>query len=426
MAAALALALAAGAVTAARQAGRAGPREVPTTQVRRGRLELHAYATGELRPSRSGMLVAPSVAGTLQIVRLAQTGTRVQAGEVVCEFDPSEQEYNLEQSRSELLQAEQEGVKIKADAAVQAAQDQVALLAARFALRRAELEVSRNELVSAIDAQKNLLSLEEAKRRLEQLGQDVRSRQASSVASLAVADEKRKRARLGLQQAQQNIENMTLRAPIGGLVSLKENMDSTGGFFTTGMVLPEYREGDLVQPGRMVAEVLATEDMEILAKINENDRANLDPGQAVEVQVDAVPGKRFTGKIKTVAGLAARRFWGGDGAKKFDVTFSIDRPDSAIRPGATAQVTIAGQAVKDALYVPRQALFEKEGKPIVYVRDGAGFQPREVKIVHRTESHAVVDGLREGTEVALVSPEEAEKKPAATSGPPGAAMGGAR
>ncbi|PYQ19391.1 MAG: hypothetical protein DMF81_22075, partial [Acidobacteria bacterium] len=219
MAAALALALAAGAVTAARQAGRAGPREVPTTHVRRGRLELHAYATGELRPSRSGMLVAPSVAGTLQIVRLAQTGTRVQAGEVVCEFDPSEQEYNLEQSRSELLQAEQEGVKIKADAAVQAAQDQVALLAARFALRRAELEVSRNELVSAIDAQKNLLSLEEAKRRLEQLGQDVRSRQASSVASLAVADEKRKRARLGLQQAQQNIENMTLRAPIGGLVS---------------------------------------------------------------------------------------------------------------------------------------------------------------------------------------------------------------
>src|SRR4051812_39994776 len=76
-------------------------------------------------------------------------GTQRRAGEkgdLVMEFDPSEQRYKLEQNRSELLQAEQEIAKAKADAAVVAAQDKVALLKARFDVRRAELDVQKNEL----------------------------------------------------------------------------------------------------------------------------------------------------------------------------------------------------------------------------------------------------------------------------------------
>ena len=63
-------------------------------------------------------------------------------GDIVIEFDPSEQHYKLEQNRSELLQAEQEITKAKADAAVLAAQDKVALLKARYNVRRAELDVA--------------------------------------------------------------------------------------------------------------------------------------------------------------------------------------------------------------------------------------------------------------------------------------------
>ena len=59
-------------------------------------------------------------------------------------------------------------------------QDQVDLLTARFGVRRSELEVKRNELLSSIDAKKNELSLEEAKRRLQQLESDIKSRQAQS------------------------------------------------------------------------------------------------------------------------------------------------------------------------------------------------------------------------------------------------------
>jgi multidrug efflux pump subunit AcrA (membrane-fusion protein) len=127
---------------------------VPTTRVQKGTLELDINTVAELHTPHSSMVVAPSVSGTLQIIHLLKTGTAVKAGDVVVEFDPSEQEFNLEQSRSQLEEAEQEITKAKADGEVKAAEDKVALLKAKFDVRSAELEVSRNELVSEIDAKR--------------------------------------------------------------------------------------------------------------------------------------------------------------------------------------------------------------------------------------------------------------------------------
>src|SRR4029077_15594718 len=159
---------------------------IPTARVERGDLQIDVFTSGELRAPHSAPLIAPSVNGTLQIVSMASTGTAVKVGDTIVQFDPSEQEYNFEQSQSQLRQAEQDIAKAKADAAVQAAKDETDLLTARFDVRRAELEVGRNELVSSIDAQKNDLALQEAKRKLAQLEQDVRSRAASGEAGINV------------------------------------------------------------------------------------------------------------------------------------------------------------------------------------------------------------------------------------------------
>src|ERR1051325_2774943 len=85
-------------------------KQLPTARVKRGTLEIKVYSTGELRPTKSISLMAPPVAGggALQIVTLLKTGTRVKPGDVVVEFDPSEQEYKLEQARSEVSEAEQQ------------------------------------------------------------------------------------------------------------------------------------------------------------------------------------------------------------------------------------------------------------------------------------------------------------------------------
>jgi hypothetical protein len=76
------------------------------------------------------------------------------------------------------------------------------------------------------------------------------------------------------------------------------------------------------------------------------------------------------------------------------------------------------------LIVPRQALFEIDGKPTVYVRAGGAeaFTPKQIKILHRTETQIAIEGLDEGVEVALVDPVAAMKLNGASttsSGPMG-------
>lgn len=402
---AVALLLGVAAVLSARQFG-AVARSVPVTRVLRGTLAVDIHTIGELRTPHSSTLVAPSVNGTLQIVRISKTGTAVKAGDIVVEFDPSEQEYNLEQSRSQMAEAEQEIVKAKADTAVKEAEDKVALLKARFDVRRAELEVGRNELVGEIDAKKNVLALDQARRKLEQLQQDIQSRSKSSASSLTLLEEKRKTALLGTQVAQRNIENMQLKAPIDGLVALKENADAAMGQMFWGMTLPEFREGDLVFPGRFVADVLDITQMEVAAKVYENDRPSLTVGQAAEIRVDSEPQTVLAAKVKSIAGMTSRSDFGSGVIRRFDVTFELLNRSADIRPGISTQILVRGTPLKDQLSLPSQCLFEKDGRQVIYVRHGSDFVATEPVIKLKTESRIVVEKLPEGAEVALVDPEQ--------------------
>lgn len=379
--------------------------DVPVGTVKRGDLAMRVIVTGELRASHSQMLTAPPIGGgALQITHLVHTGAAVKKGDLVIEFDPAEQKYNLEQQRSELLQAEQEITKAKADAAVVAAQDKVALLKARFDVRRAELDVQKNELVSAIDAQKNNLALEGAKRVLAELEQDVKSRSASNRATISLAQEKRNKAKLAMDQAQGNIEKMRVTAPMDGLIALEKNEGAAGGIFFSGMTLPEYHEGDQVEPGRTVGQVIDPSDLELAAKVGELERDNIKLDEAVDLELDALPGEIFHGMVKTLGSSNTRMFWDEDSGTKFEVSVKLTGVDSRMRPGMTAQVFINGDTQKNVLYIPRQALFLKDGKRIVYMRNGNNFDPREVKVQAENESRAAIAGLGAGTEIALIDP----------------------
>jgi HlyD family secretion protein len=398
---------------------------VPTAGVARGPLKVTIHATGELRAGRTMTLVTPPVGGMLRVVSMKTTGMPVKSGEVVMEFDPADQEYALEQAKSELAEAEQEIVKMKADAEVQKAQDDVAMLTARFDVRRAELEASGNELIPAVDAQKNQLSLEEARRRLAQLEEDVKSRAATNVASLAVVQEKRNKAVMGMQRAQQQIESLVLRAPMDGTVSVKENRDGLM-MFGPGMVIPEYRQGDSVWPGRPVADVIESGKMEVRAKIAESDRTNITSGQPATLYVDTLPDEKFVVRVGSLSGLAARAQWyeSATVTRLFDVSFQFETPDPRLKAGASARVVIEGKEIPDALHVPRQAVLEKNGKTHVFVKTGDRFEQREVKVEHLTESRAAITGVAEGTEVALSDPTLA--RPASSSSSPTLPAAGSR
>ena len=124
--------------------------QLPTTTIARSPLKLTVYANGEVRAGRTATLVAPPAGGTLRLVTLRSTGTNVKAGDVVFEIDPADQEFALAQARSEMAEAEQQIVKTKADSAVQAAEDTVALLTAGYDVRRGELDSAANDKAAAL------------------------------------------------------------------------------------------------------------------------------------------------------------------------------------------------------------------------------------------------------------------------------------
>jgi multidrug efflux pump subunit AcrA (membrane-fusion protein) len=379
--------------------------EIPLAEVKRGDIDLQVHATGELRASHAIMLTAPAVGGdSLQLTHLARTGQFVKKGDLVFEFDPSEQHYKLEQNNSELQQAEQEIAKAKADAVVLGAVDKVVLLKDRYAVRRAELDVQKNELVSKIDADKNELALEQAKRVLAEQEKDVESHKASGQAATYLAQEKANKSRLAMDQAQQNLDKMRVTSPMDGLVSIQKNTYASGGFYFTGMTLPDYHEGDQVQAGSSIAQVVDPQGLELTSRIGEQDHANVQMGEPVEVIFDALPGQVFHGKVKSVGGMSVRQIFSNNGGGNFEVSIQLADADSRLRSGFTAQIVFLGGIKKNVIYLPRQALFLKDGKRIVYVKKGNGYEQREVKIDSQNESRAAIEGLEAGSKIALVDP----------------------
>jgi len=398
-----------GGLAAAATALKAGPvaatHRAPTARVERGALKLDVQATGAFRAARVMPLSAPSAGGGLRLVHLAETGTAVHPGDMVMEFDPAEQQYALDQALSELAEAEQQVIRRRADIEARVAQDDVSLLNARYRVRRAELDCKTPErLVAANEFQKRKLTLEEMKRRLAQAEHDVVQNRTTLNAALAVVEQARNRARINADRARQIIDSLVVRAPIDGLVLIRENRDATGGVFFSGMSLPEYRVGDTVWSGRVIADVSDTSDLEITVRVNEQERAALVVGQPVAVRADGLPTQPFSAHISALSGVAVRSREQAGPLRQFEVTLRLDSPEPRIRPGTTARVLISGQEVRDVLTVPRQAVYREGGKSVVYVRLGDRFEAREVKVTHQSASRTAIQGVPQGSDVALVNP----------------------
>ncbi len=305
--------------------------QIATTKVRQGDVIVRSYTRGELRAVRSATLTAPNLFGTVQVTRMAPLGSFAREKDLVVEFDDSEVNSRLEEKQLEIEQIDEQIKKNTADLEMRNNQDQVDLLSARYAVRRAELEVKRNELLSAIDAKKNQLNLDEAKRRLAQLTSDIKSRQEQAQAQLAVLRENKNKTTLELQRERARLQQVKLLSPITGLVAVRQNRT---GFMFPGMQIPDIREGDQIQPGIPVADVLDLSEMEVVAKVGELDRANLQEGQEASLRLDALPEKQLSGRIKSLSGTASSNGFSFDPAKKFDVVFGIQMKELLAALGA--------------------------------------------------------------------------------------------
>jgi hypothetical protein len=212
--------------------------------------------------------------------------------------------------------------KAQTDLEIRKSQDEVELVRANFGVERAQLEMKRNELISTIDARKNELTLEEANRRLDKLKQDIKSRLQQREAELAVLRENLRKAQLEVDRERRRIAQARVLAPITGLVSILEN--NAGGRGGFGQTMPTIQEGDQIPPGMSVAQILDLSEMELITKVEETERANLNEGQEAVVRLDALPKRIVTAKIKRLGNTASSNVFRGEATKKFECVLSID------------------------------------------------------------------------------------------------------
>jgi hypothetical protein len=82
----------------------------------------------------------------------------------------------------------------------------------------------------------------------------------------------------------------------------------------------------------------------------------------------------------------------------------------------TSNIQITVESLEDALWIPSQALFETDGRAFVYLQTPQGFVSRDVKLIRRSESQAVIAGLAEGDPVALSNPDQNKAAKAGDTG----------
>jgi multidrug efflux pump subunit AcrA (membrane-fusion protein) len=403
-------ALAWGAIRIVRATTATAALELPTTRVKHGRVTLTVACRGELQGGNSEMLTAPMISGTdMAITSLREPGELVSPGDVVVQFDTTEQEFKLKEAEADLAEAQQQVLKAEADSLATDEESQYTMLSAQSDVQLAELEIRRNPSLAAIAARQNEILLEAARNRLRQATQDLTNKKTTSSAGIAIQKALENKARVMADLARKNIAEMTLKAKTGGYVNVQQNTNQNMMYW--GMQLPPFQLGDTARSGMAVAQIPDLNSWEVSANVGELDRGHLSAGQKVTIRVVALAGREFDGKVKNIGGTT-----GPPWDRRFEARISLLRAAPELRPGMTSNLVITVETLDNVLWIPAQALFESDGRTFVYTRGPSGFVPHDVALVRRSESQAVITGIKEGDIVAMSNPDQQLKSGATPSG----------
>src|SRR5207302_8788420 len=134
--------------------------------------------------------------------KLAPAGIQVKKDDVLVEFDPQAQMKDYLDKKSTYENLVSQVAQKQADEDIARAKDDTALKQAEDELKRAQLEVQKNEIVSRIDAEKNQEALDEAQATLKQLKQTYELKSAASASTIRIVEIQRDRALEAMRYSQ--------------------------------------------------------------------------------------------------------------------------------------------------------------------------------------------------------------------------------
>ena len=384
--------------------------DLPTAEVTRGDFVEIVETRGEIRPFRSVVVTAPFQAGELQILELAAAGSSVKKGDVVARFDALTLRRTVQDRQGELRQAQAELDQAREQAKIAEEQDRTAVMKARYDVDRAKLDIGDPEVLSVIETERSKLALADAEQRLGEMLQKDRALRSSSKADLGTRERKIAKIQNDIALAERSLSSLQVIAPADGTVSLMPNYRNSSPMGAA----QDFRQGDRAWPGAQILELPDLSTVHLASRIDEVDRGQLKVDQTASVRIDAIPDREYRGTVNTISLLARVDFSSGwPPAKNFDLKLTIDDADARLKPGMSAVARIAVGRIPNMLLLPAGAVFNVEGRTVVYRRSRRGFEPVTVEVARRSrEQVAIKVGLEPGDRVALTRPDADGRKPA--------------
>ena len=128
------------------------------------------------------------------------------------------------------------------------------------------------------------------------------------------------------------------------------------------------------------------------ANIYEKDLNLVKAGQEVSVKIASLPNRTFNGKITVIGSVVE------GGTRVVPVKAELNNPGGQLKPGMFAQLEVlTNQTSKDILVIPSASVVEANGKQLVYIQNGNGYQTTEVTLGQTSgDLVEVKSGLFEG------------------------------
>lgn len=326
----------------AQPAGTNGP---VTDMVTEGTFTTTVEAKGQLKPI-SASVVSPSVDGTVEKINV-QAGQSVNEGDVLMTIKNDA----LDSAVSE------------AQRAVAAAQEDLNNAKVALAAAQAAPTTDSDGSTGPSDANANANAVSTAQRNLAS-------------------------AQAALEQATAKAAERTVKAPSSG--SIVELNAKVGATVTGGMIMGESDTSG----GKQCMQIADLSKMKVTVQVGEKDIAKIAVGQSANVTYPAFPDIVSQGTVTAIASVANSDSNYGGGSVTFNVDILIEAPDSRLKPGMTAEVSVVTEQLDDVVMVPTMALMTEDGENycVNVATDAEGKKTRRVKVtvVTQNDNEAVV------------------------------------
>lgn len=370
--------------------------EIATYKVEPTRFTRRVTADGTLKAVKATPVNTPNQANRpLKIAWIELDGSLVKKGQVIVRFDPTEFENELVNGNEERATAGNKLTKSASGAKTtrtnlkrDAGQAESELEAAkRYKFDDAEIFSRYQRIESEVDA--DLAG--DKKQHAEEVLQVRDNLARTDIDLIGIEDRK---AGLRIRNAENGLKALEILAPYDGILVLQRDWRGE---------IP--RVGSTQWPGSPLAEIPELQEMKAEVFVLEADAAGLATDMKATMWLESNPAIKYNGKVTQLDKLARPRSRGVP-VQYFGVTVSLEKTNMLVmKPGSRVRAVLEVENLARAFAIPRQALFEKDGKKIVYRKRNETFEPVNVSITSSSAGRVVVKkGLVQGDELALSDP----------------------